>query len=63
MAIIRKSLKQLASRPPVSNRKLMKATSETATRRHAMEDGDDPSAPLPRYVLNVVRQARGKISD
>ena len=61
MAIIRKSLKQLEARPPVINRKLMKATSEAAIRRQAIADGDDPAAALPGYALNLVRQARARL--
>ena len=55
MAIIIKNSKQLA---PIINTKLMKATSEAAIRRHALEDGD---APLPNYKLNLVREARAKL--
>ena len=61
MALIRKSLKQLETKRPVINTKLMKATSAATIRRHAVEDGEDVSAPLPDYRLNLVREARAKL--
>ena len=61
MAIIRKTLKHLEAQKLLINAKLMKATSEAAIRRHAVEDGDDPLNPLPDYRLNLVREARGKL--
>jgi putative transcriptional regulator len=62
MAIVRKSLKQIAAKAPRIKRKLMKATSEAAIRRQAIEDGEDPRAPLPPYALNLVRAAREKLA-
>ena len=61
MAIIRKTLKQLEAQKPVINTTLIKATSEAAIRRHAIEDGDAPNAPMPDYKLNLVREARAKL--
>ena len=61
MALIRKTLKQLETHKPVINAKLMKATSEATIRRHAVEDGEDLSTPLPHYRLNLVREARAKL--
>ena len=61
MALIRKTLKQLEMKKPLINAKLMKATSEATIRRHAVEDGEDLTAPLPDYRLNLVREARAKL--
>ena len=61
MALIRKTLKQLEANKPVINAKLMRATSEAAIGRHAIEDGDDKAAALPDYKLNLVREARAKL--
>ena len=61
MAIIRKTLKQLEAQKPAVNAKLMKATSESTIRRHAIEDGDSPALPLPDYKLNLAREARAKL--
>ena len=60
MAIIRKTLKKLEAQKQVINAKLMKATSESAIRRHAIEDGDNPALPLPDYTLDLAREARAK---
>ena len=61
MALIRKTLKQLEMKKPLINTKLMKAKSEATIRRHAVEDGEDLSTPLPDYRLNLVREARAKL--
>ena len=61
MALIRKTLKQLEVRKPVINRKLIEATSQSAIRRHALEDGEDAALPMPDYRLNLVREARAKL--
>jgi putative transcriptional regulator len=61
MAIVRKSLKQIAAKPPRIKRKLMKATGEAAIRRQAMEDGEDPKAPMPHYEINLVKAARAQL--
>ena len=60
MAIIRKTLKHLEAQKLLINAKLMKATSESDTRRQAVEDCDDLALPLPDYTLNLVREARAK---
>ena len=62
MALIRKTLKQLETQKPMINAKLMKATSQAAIRRHALEDGEDVTLPLPDYRLNLVREARAKLA-
>jgi putative transcriptional regulator len=53
MAIIRKSLKEiLASKPDVDEAKLA-ATTEEDIRRHAIEDGEHPDAPLGDFAPSV----------
>lgn len=62
MAIVKKSLKVIAAKRPRIKRKLMKATSEAAIRRQAIEDGEVPNASLPPYTLNLVKAARAKLA-
>ena len=62
MALIRKTLKQLEMQKTVISAKLIRATSEAAIRRHALEDGEDLALPLSDYRLNLVREARTKLA-
>jgi putative transcriptional regulator len=57
MAIVRKSLNDLRStRPVVDHAKIAAATDEDI-RRHAIEDGEDPGAPLADFNLVIPVQA------
>lgn len=57
MAVIRKSLDDLRSkRPTIDQAKIVTAT-EDDIRRHAIEDGEDPDAPLAGFNLVVPARA------
>ncbi len=57
MAIVRKSLDELSACPPAVDRAEMDATTEEDTRRQAIEDGEDPGAPLADYELIIPARA------
>ena len=57
MALIRKSLDELLSQRPVVDRAKIDATTEVDIRRHAIEDGEDPDAPLMNYQLTIPARA------
>jgi len=62
MAIVRKSLNQIVSEQPCVDHTSLAATTEEDIRRHAIEDGEDPDAPLARFALAIPVQAvRGKL--
>ena len=60
MAIIRKSLKQLEMRPPVINRKLMKATSEAAIRQQMVEDDTPELTTAPAVTAPSPGSRKGR---
>ena len=56
MAVVRKSLEEIrAGRPRVDKAKI-EATTEEDIRRQAIEDGEDPDAPLTGFELAVPPQ-------
>ena len=57
MALIRKSLDELLAQRPVVDRAKIDATTEVDIRRHAIEDGEDPDAPLMNYQLTIPARA------
>jgi len=62
MAIVRKSLEQILSEQPRVDRAGLAATTEEDIRRHAIEDGEDPDAPLAQFHLVIpVHAVRKKL--
>ena len=57
MALVRKSLDELLAQRPGVDRAKMDATTEDDIRRHAIEDGEDPDAPLARHELTIPARA------
>ncbi len=53
MAIVRKSLKEISAHPPKIGRAKFDAATEEDIRRMAIEDGEDPDAPLGDYAPSV----------
>lgn len=53
MAVIRKTLDDLLARRPIVDRAKIDTTTDDDIRRHAVEDGDNPDAPLPRFELTI----------
>jgi len=48
MAQVPITLRQVQESQPRVNRALVSATTDEDIRRHQIEDGEDPDAPLPR---------------
>ena len=61
MAIVRKSLSEILAEPPRVDHAKIAATTEDDIRRHQIEDGEDPDAPLGDFQENFVGQARYKL--
>jgi putative transcriptional regulator len=63
VAVVRKSLEQMrASKPRIDHAKI-DATTKEDIRRHQIEDGQDPDAPLTGFTWNVpARAARRKLN-
>jgi putative transcriptional regulator len=57
MALVRKSLDELRAQRPGVDRAKMDATTEDDIRRHAIEDGEDPDAPLAHHELTIPARA------
>ena len=57
MALVRKSLDQLRAQRPAVDRAKVDATTEDDIRRHAIEDGEDPDAPLAHHKLTIPARA------
>jgi putative transcriptional regulator len=53
MAIVRKSLDDLRSEKPGVDQTKLAATTEEDIRRDAIEDGEDPDAPLAEFNLVI----------
>ncbi len=53
MAIVRKSQDDLRAERPVVDRAKIAAATEDEIRRHAIEDGEDPDAPLAQFDLVI----------
>lgn len=63
MAVVRRSLEQLRAGKPGVDRAKLEASSEQDIRRHQIEDGQDPDAPLRGFTWNVpARAARRKLN-
>jgi putative transcriptional regulator len=63
MAVVRKSLEQMRAGRPRIDRAKVDATTEEDIRRHQIEDGQDPHAPLTGFSWNVpARAARQKLN-
>src|SRR5438270_12008223 len=63
MAVVRKSLEQMRAGRPRIDRAKIDATTEEDIRRHQIEDGEDPDAPLTSFTWNVpARAARQKLN-
>ena len=63
MAVVRKSLEQIRAGKPRFDRARLDATTEEDIRRHQIEDGEDPDAPLTSFTWNVpARAARQKLN-
>ena len=63
MAVVRKSLEQMRAGRPRIDRAKIDATTEEDIRRHQIEDGQDPDAPLTGFTWNVpARAARQKLN-
>ncbi len=62
MAIVRKSLDDVRSEKPVVDRTKIAAATEHDIRRHGIEDGEDPDAPLAPFDLVIpVHAVRRKL--
>ncbi len=62
MAIIRKSLNDARSERPTIDRAKIAAATEDEIRRHAIEDGEDPDAPLAQFDFVIpVHAVRRKL--
>jgi putative transcriptional regulator len=62
MAIVRKSLDDPQSEKPIIDHTKVAATTEEEIRRHAIEDGEDPDAPLAQFDLVIpVHAVRRKL--
>ncbi|MEJ0050818.1 MAG: helix-turn-helix domain-containing protein [Methylovirgula sp.] len=62
MAIVRKSLDQIRARQPSVDRARLAATTEEDIRRHAIEDDENPDAPLAQFALVIpVHAVRRKL--
>ena len=61
MAIVRKSLKDIAASPPDVDRAKIGATTEDDIRRHAIEDGQDPDSSAEGFApsLKTLRLQHG----
>jgi len=57
MAVIRKSLDDLRAESPKIDQARIAATTEDDIRRHAIEDGEEPDAPLADFDLVVPARA------
>src|SRR5271166_1282333 len=57
MAIVRKSLDDLQSEKPIIDHTKVAAATEDEIRQHAIEDGEDPDAPLAQFDLVIPVQA------
>jgi putative transcriptional regulator len=57
MAIVRKSLKDLQSEKPTIDQTKISAATEDEILQHAIEDGEDPDAPLAKFNLVIPVQA------
>jgi putative transcriptional regulator len=57
MAIVRKSLDDLRSAKPAVDQAKLSAAADDDIRRHAIEDGEHPDAPLAGFDLVVPVQA------
>ncbi|MGO9773333.1 MAG: helix-turn-helix domain-containing protein [Roseiarcus sp.] len=57
MAIVRKSLDQIRSEPRTIDHARIAATTEEEIRQQAIEDGEDPDAPLVDYQLIIPARA------
>lgn len=53
IVIVCKSLDQILSEPAEVDRGRLDATTEEDIRRHAIEDGEDPDAPLAQFHLVI----------
>jgi len=53
MAIVRKSLDDLRAQRPTVEPDKIAAASDDDIRRHAIEDGEDPDAPLAEFDLII----------
>ena len=53
MAIVRKSLDHLQSEKPIIDHAKVAAATEDEIRQHAIEDGEDPDAPLAEFDLVI----------
>ena len=63
MAIVRKSLDELRSERRTIERGKIAATTESEIRRQAIEDGEDPDAPLEQFELVIpVHAVRRKLA-
>ncbi len=63
MAIVRKSLDELLANPPPVDHAKLAATTEDEIRRHMIEDGQNPDAPIGPFELivpaKIVREKLG----
>ncbi len=53
MAVVRKSLIEIKASPPRVDRAKIDASTEEDIRRMAIEDGDDPDAPVEGFAPSV----------
>ncbi len=51
MAIVRMTLEEAMAKPSQLDRAKIDATTEEDIRRHMIEDGEDPDAPLPEHEI------------
>ncbi len=65
MATTRMRLADISKRAPDVDRRKIAATTEADIRRHMVEDGEDPDAPLPAFAPSprAVRDALGLTQD
>ena len=53
MAVVRKNLEEVLSKPASVDRQKLESTTEADIRRHASEDGQDPDASLEGFSLAI----------
>lgn len=65
MAIVRKSLKDIKASRPAFDEARLAATTEAEICRHAIEDGDDPDAPISDFApsAKILRLRHGMTQE
>jgi putative transcriptional regulator len=61
MAIVRMTLEEVMATPSRRDRAKIDATTEADIRRHMIEDGEDPDAPLPKQDMIMPAFIRARL--